>query len=130
MEAKELRIGNIVSHWSGTREIGGVLIDSVEFMPTKELSKGATYDDIDGVELTDELMVLLGFKKIANSQFIQYWENGYISLWHRYDAPHNSFGLNYTDQDYNDKYVEIKYVHQLQNLYFALTGQELQYVDK
>jgi hypothetical protein len=40
-----------------------------------------------------------------------------LGFWNNGDAIYFSYGF--------EKSIELKYVHQLQNLYFALTGEEL-----
>ena len=66
------------------------------------------------IKLTNEILFLLGFKSfgkdfIKNGIIIHNRKRGFVV---------------------NKKIPIIESVHQLQNLYFALTGQELQYVDK
>lgn len=115
MQAKELRIGNLVNHCTGQREIGGILIDSVEFMPKEELSYGATLEDIDPITLTEEWLLKFGFD--IPYQFVA--SKGEIHL-----AIEQGICRYYVNSEY---WKDIDYVHSLQNLYFALTGEELKY---
>ena len=66
---------------------------------------------IEPIPLTEEWLLKFGFKK--NSEF---YENGKVIL----IEENNSFHLAFLNCS------SIKYVHQLQNLYFALCGEELQ----
>ncbi len=122
MEAKELRIGNYVSHINHSKwypQVGIALLteilnDSHEFHP---------------IPLTEEWLLEFGFNKE--------YTHGYIGI----DVHNSDFVLTYPtimgefQQDFAfefnsgrlSKFKEIKYVHELQNFYFALTGEELQY---
>lgn len=117
MDAKELMIKNYVFNKSG--EISKVFAldeDGISVM-SNEISY--LYEDIKPIPLTEQCLIDFGFKKekslnkkteiyrinLDTGHIIDY-RKPYIFLGH--------FGL------YN-----IKYVHQLQNLYFALTGKEL-----
>ncbi len=78
--------------------------------------------DFEPIPLTEEWLVKLGFEETYKSQHTQ-----------RFDLISNTkFGYNKnlkTDIYYirwiGEDFIHIKYVHQLQNLYFALTGEEL-----
>lgn len=115
MEAKELRMGNWVKGKGNTRRITTIkaphLYDVSQFEP---------------ITITEEWLYRFGFKEdlskldppeTPNGNFWSEWVNGIITI----DMPFYSFIFNYGEEE-----VQIKYVHQLQNLYFALTGEELQ----
>lgn len=70
---------------------------------------------VEGVPLTGEILEKAGFKKEAALQLYHFCEVeiGYL------DNPSDFFYA------YGDQTAFIKYVHQLQSLYFALTGEEL-----
>lgn len=105
MKANELRIGNWVSN------------GEIEFQIT---SKDIYHRDvrvygsfIKGIPITPEWLQRFGFENRGNNLFVK----GKIEL--RYYANRCEVvvrGINITYQ----------YVHQLQNLYFALTGEELE----
>lgn len=71
--------------------------------------------DLFGIPLTEEWMVRFGFKKDGFYNSAERWICRYILLF----KGNGHFILC----DY--PLTTIKYVHQLQNLYFALTGSEL-----
>jgi hypothetical protein len=109
MKIEELRIGNLVKNGLGEfiiiknnineRNTGGYFLITLEPVP-----------------LTEDLVIDLGLKPVE-------LENG---EWFYQDS---KFRLNKNYAGfYYSKNLDIKYVHQLQNLYFALTGSELQYV--
>ena len=112
MKATELRIGNIV-----------------EFMGMEKVIDIEIFKDIDSnyataspIKLSKEWLIKFGFTHDEDS-----W---YYSL--DYDSDKETFKV-YLRID-NDKYgvinvnhfgLNLEHIHQLQNLYFALTGKEL-----
>jgi hypothetical protein len=113
MKASELRIGNsimqdedfvFVTYWRLKLIEDGVLI----YKP---------------IPLTEEWLLKLGFKyKEWDNHFII--KNGdYFNSIKKYD---DGWRYNTDESEATCYYLTtIKYVHQLQNLYFALTGEEL-----
>jgi hypothetical protein len=79
----------------------------------------AKYKDFDPIPLTEEILLKCGFIKstlVEGCYFHNQKERLYISIANQH-AIH--FG------NINGVLVMIDYLHQLQNLYFALTGEEL-----
>lgn len=113
MEARELRIGNYIRHIKSGK------IHTVHVIEWEDiLCKTPTNE---GVPLTEEILLKCGFDKYSDhSNEITYLSKDAGYFIQVYD---NSvyFGLNY--EDYRK---EVKYLHQLQNLYFALTSEELE----
>ena len=110
MEAKELRIGNYV-RWNNTAVSQMELSDFSNWYNDENSHEYG--DFIKPLPLTEEWLLKFGFKfKEEYKEF--YLKN--ITL---------SVRKNFFEFDYYGDIVNIKYVHQLQNLYFALTGEEL-----
>ena len=118
INAKELRIGNLVEYRITDKlderkewwEVSEIDADDIHW-----LSKVDTKDeDFKAIPLTEEWLLKFGF---INDKVLEFYRN------------------DFTDStiiiDYNFicllgySHVKLKYVHQLQNLYFALTGSEL-----
>lgn len=111
MEIKELRIGNWVINnylkpdyetnkdpigWNYYKiECGGDIED---------------YEDYEPIPLTEEILLKCGFEKLG---LIKYELNGVVL-----NIKWSSYFIHRFD-------TEIKHLHQLQNLYFALKGEEL-----
>ena len=133
MKATELRIGNLVWHIGlGEAKVGELRKDAIVLLNPKD-DKGFKYEPmnnfhrIEPIPLTEEWLLKFGFNKE--------YQKGYIGI----DVCNSDFVLteplkmgewqtNYTFQFETGsvpKFKEIEYVHQLQNLYFALTGEEL-----
>lgn len=110
MDAKELRIGNYVYAQSGKLVVNR---DSIYKVENVNIQSARKYEPIP---LTEEWMLKFGFEE-------SYWQaSGKFAHWIK-------DGADWFDGDLNCivyyRVTEIKYVHQLQNLYFALTGEEL-----
>lgn len=104
MKANELRIGNLVYCPE---------MDTNDYVSKTHFNCPELYEPIP---LTEEWLLKFGFDVSVG------W------------AEKDDFKMGQPDDDwinelwsirYEKKYVKIQYVHQLQNLYFALTGQEL-----
>jgi len=124
MEVQELRIGNLVTTVEGTKHFGKEL--EIEFLTNNNCyDLDAPLDSINGYELnkvipiplTEEWIVRFGFASYKLSGF-NYFGNSKIKIAHTFDNRNIFFEVNAS-------LAPLEYVHQLQNLYFALTGEEL-----
>jgi hypothetical protein len=122
MEAKELRIGNTISDY-GDRII---TVKSIEkpipgikhFISVNENNSMYQPDDIQPIPLTEEWLLKFGFEDEKHI-----YRKGRFFI-------ENLFGDRFTfritiNNAESAHANEVKFVHQLQNLYFALTGIEL-----
>jgi len=118
MKPTELRLGNYVYPF-----------DDIELCSNEEIFKNCI--EVDGgviiststyypIPLTEEWLLKFGFVKIGTYriEFVKYskYKDFEIEV-----SLYINDGKIVTGQDF-----EINYVHQLQNLYFALTGEELE----
>jgi hypothetical protein len=118
---KELRIGNLVD-WNGEiAKISQLLELEVGF----KCGESDLYQNIQPIPLTEEILVnWCGFKKGILFYTILYLSN---ANWH-ISLKDGVYQLNYKENTKNQWIPvcrNLKHVHQLQNLYFALTGEEL-----
>ena len=121
MEANELRIGNYAKHYEN-----GIVLTvgrTVAFKtPTNTIR--VDVDDLEPIKLTEEWLLKFGFEKIYSTKvrsvfdFSEDLRFGYLDF---FGFSNTSSGVTFIGK----KFEHIKYVHQLQNLYFALTGKEL-----
>jgi hypothetical protein len=117
MKATELRIGN----WVDQPNEGVAKVTSI--LNNLQIRTETGYVDkyCKSIPLTEEWLLKFGFKinrqtKEDNNIWRCNWTEGYFEV-------EQIIGFFLWD---NHCYgTEIKYVHQLQNLYFALTGEEL-----
>jgi hypothetical protein len=138
MKAQELRIGNLIDTiaLSGKVHIprgnpmvvGGVNLFKAElYFPETPFSQQASsalisLSDIIGIPLTEEWLVKFGFSE--QGQAIRRNVTYYLELcWIKGDI--NPFRLQTINSGHTEP-AKCQYVHQLQNLYFALTGKELE----
>lgn len=122
MRANELRIGNWVnSQFGGIQQVVDVMCDGVNTLKYD----GINYEFIDPIPLTEEWLLKFGF------EYNDYYKNYKIKADIYYHSVKLDDGVWCYNNDYSDAgcyfISEIEYVHQLQNLYFALTQTELVY---
>ncbi len=104
MKANELRIGNWFIEKDEVKQFDG---DFYHLL------------GCDPIPLNTNWLLKLGFE--YNDNIGLYQKDGFdVDI---EDGVYCHFYLN----EYGDWYKDIEYVHQLQNLYFALTGEELTY---
>ena len=125
MKVEELRIGNWIN----------LITDGHEQEP--DTFQWALYDydlykdrmeDCKPIPLTEEWLLKFGFESKQNGLYKPF-KGGCIRL--NVGIASLFIGSDYSlntamDYDYVELPNEIEYVHQLQNLYFALTGEELE----
>ena len=130
MKANEHRIGNLVNYkyynpnpnnteWLFTAvEIVGINQSTFIF---KHLNSKTKYKigELHPIPLTEEWLLRFGFEKPAHS-----WNGDvfHLSEWDAFPL-HWAVAMN---KNGAMLVLKLKYVHQLQNLYFALTNQELE----
>ena len=119
MEAKELRIGNLIKFIS-TDDIDVVLDINTRIIKKPSINN-VNITDVEPILLTEEWLLRFGFKNLDDSQF---YNKKTSKKYYLLTSSHQG----YTEICVNDicgGQAVTKYVHQLQNLYFALTGEEL-----
>ena len=102
MKTNELMLGNYY------------LSFGVDLKQVETLHKDKILIDFQPIQLTEKWLLKFGFKKDWNGYFL-----GMLSF---SKTKHNEFMICVNDLPIQKI---CKYVHQLQNLYFALTGEEL-----
>ena len=113
MKAQELRIGNIFQGRNGDHWI--LTIDML-----RSIVKGEA--DVSGIPLTEEWLIKLGFELevINDGDRPLYVLGGAVEYFYiDFDT------LQPMDAGYPIAKVKIEYVHQLQNLFYCIVGQEL-----
>lgn len=127
MKVNELRIGNIIHYVSSEDEYNVItFIDNKGNVGVDTITGfGSLIEEIQGIELTKEWCERLGF--VWNTKHNIFYldtpleENASLELlW-----INNNIELSVYDDEDVIFCKSIKYVHQLQNLYFAIKGEEL-----
>ena len=124
LSANELRIGNYV-YWNIPEKLNipHVVVLIREYnINTIPISLGDGMNDFNPIPLTKEWLLRFGFKHTGSNDNGEIFAIPKSDIWiieaEPYERP-NEFHLD----EYFD--TKIYYVHQLQNLYFALTSEEL-----
>ena len=130
MKANELRIGNLIGCDIQTLIVKAVNDETVICHTMGGKPYTLYFEDVYGLKLTEEWLLKFGFEKIDKEFQVTYAINVedeceevfmpsklYLGLYGQY-----CIGIPYESGGGKSK---ILYVHQLQNLYFALTGEEL-----
>lgn len=128
MEINELRIGNLLQRSNEIIEVDAIFRSNYNCIRFSDriLLGNNHQNNFQPIILTEEWLLKFGFKKHQNSN--EYWDfyqlkNG----WHISLSKHNelSAGVEIGLCYWGDTFIKVAYVHQLQNLYYALTGEEL-----
>lgn len=133
MNSSELRIGNMILRHTGEVEkvVGLTEIDNkilIKADPKFYMSKYITIParSVQGVAITHEWMDRLGFTLMRYNDHWKHYQqiNGFnISQWISEEA---IAGFEKKGSLYwGESYLEINYVHELQNLYFIVCKKEL-----
>ena len=124
IQENELRIGNVIEANTPPMIVQAINKDSVElYMPGSEADNfEEDLEKCNGIPLTPEILEKCGFEwDIFWQRFAD--KRGRYYLQEANDSGYNIFNGKWKQQINWMKSLE--YLHQLQNLYFALTGEEL-----
>ena len=146
IKPQEIRIGNNINTELGIAEVIGIYEDVVDVkgvsvidnssenkisISTRSFDGCVEYEKIQPILLTEEILLKFGFERHDNGSVSAQFSYGinpvtqdYIIylIWIKdYENDYQLNGFPF----YQNGYFEIKTVHQLQNLYFALTNTEL-----
>lgn len=129
MKASELRIGNLIQlnpsrNWVGTTFNDPIKIESISELGINYSNypeMGVSWDSLEDskyvpIPITEDWLLKFGF--IGS----KYWKHH--KLLFSIQKYSNGYYVVLTDDE--DDSFKIDHIHQLQNLYFALTGEELQ----
>lgn len=124
---EELRIGNYVipikDNFYGEYKDKPCQVESITYKGINDwqdmgMSGRLEYSEINPIPLTEQWLLDLGF--VSDGIKNEWWFNGHVQL-----------GYITTDANYEFEYhrkalpTQLKYVHQLQNLFWCLCGVEL-----
>lgn len=117
IKATELRLGNIILNKGVLSKVELIEEDGCRI---RQIVKGdADYDKgMEGEPLTEQWLIKFGFKKFlgGDNEVYGVTKEGSQIIHFSIEPFHESYYFDTT---------RLKYVHQLQNLIFALTGEEL-----
>jgi len=118
MKANEIRIGNYVDCVNKRHNEKYIEIESVTCEKINVEFREYSLSDCKPIPLTEDWLLKFGFMTNGN-----YWTNLVIDLDYITQEDYFEYEIQFPFLDWVKR--DLKYVHQLQNLYFALTGEEL-----
>jgi len=116
MDAFELRIGNgFMINWS--KEIRWA-----DWMDIRDIAENRINGGVSPITLTEEWLLKFGFEQVYTGSITKRFD---LIKDDRFSYTFSTianfdFGFRFIG-----RFINVRYVHQLQNLYFALTGTEL-----
>lgn len=124
IEINELRVTNLVK-CKTSNDAGVYTVDAIDGIHNKIYLSNPrnvwhSLDKIRPIKLTEDWLVKFGFIKKYDWFYKDKFLLGYLTT---EDNLQSEWKFSGTDCSWN--LLNIKYVHQLQNLFFALTGEEL-----
>lgn len=130
MKPEELRIGNYILDYGQICQVNGFLLTRLEEIHRE----GKEPINTSRIPISEEWLIKLGFEKESGNKLRLH---SYDLEFRKTDDPYPTVGIwkgrfyyivdvheTYTGS-LDDKSIEIDYVHQLQNLYYSLTGEKL-----
>lgn len=127
MNSKDFRIGNYIFFESILSEITGIMREQISFKYNtggKDQYAQLITPGIRPIKITEEWLLKFGFSFMPESEYAL---NTYVldefQLWNK--------NVDFSEIVYlsNRDSIEVKSIHQLQNLFFALKGKDL-YLEK
>lgn len=112
MKASELRIGNYYNEFGIPKQVTAELILKLAQIE----ANGRIAIDVSPIDLTEEWLLKFGHKQVGDGYYGTMFNGQLITI--RFDGVFY-FTLNIFTR------IDLKYVHTYQNLYFALTNEEL-----
>lgn len=114
IQANELRIGNWVNEFGKDVQVSIDDFINQDYKPNQH-----EFEYFNPIHLTEEWLVKFGFQKMD--------DNWYSNENYNLERDERGFWLSSQTLQLSETF---NYVHQIQNLHFALTGQELKLNDK
>ena len=121
MKLNELRVGSVVTHpiFGTPTKVRAMAFNGLYIGTPK--GGPIHIDDFRPVEITDKVLELMNFVRMTDTApgigEFDWWETDGMSLTHIYKGLYGVEGLS--------GIKPMRYVHELQNAYFVITGNEL-----
>jgi hypothetical protein len=130
MKAQELRIGNLVKTPRGIKSINGLgfkdtVVSSKDYYATfNNLHEGYFLDHCEPIPLTEEILLKAGFVSGGAKQWLFITLDKKDECYLYFNPLGKGIAIDQNGIECSFE-IELNYLHQLQNLYFALTNEEL-----
>lgn len=133
MEAKELRIGNLLRISDNFKAVSGTVISVIEINDSGIIHKihdnqkfGSAFNILEGIPLTEEILLKCGFEEAYRSTFrVRYDHKDFMFI--GYDINLSGIDNTATGLRYYGSHIKLNYLHELQNAFKVFTGEELKY---
>ena len=125
MKAQELRLGNLIYYHIKDKLNEPEEWDAeniVDCFDIAQMVENPETNEYKPIPLTEEWLLKFGFIDVGNVDFLIAQPTKYIASFKA--GINDKFGL-FAWNNIKLNEIEIKYVHQLQNLYYSLTGTDL-----
>lgn len=122
MKANEFRVTNLVNYNGEMFPIIFICLDSVVLIRKDQSTFTVKLDRIKPISITDKILLSCGFKK--RKSCFGYWIYEIMFQHTVFSVEEVDLGLCYFYIG-NTHVTQTRYVHELQNLYFSITGEEL-----
>lgn len=119
INAKEVRLGNFIYGTDGS--VKEVTIEAISY-----LERYTGINQARGIVLTEDWLFKFGFRKYTAGEkehYVEYFEKGKLTICDFGD------GLIMSNAFAHGLRIKLETVHQLQNLYFSLTNEEVVIVE-
>lgn len=131
IKKEDLRIGNLIQDTSGWIMVVNLMTEGLNWHgESNKVRSFYDYANVIGIEITPEILTNFGFRKIQEGSMShpEIYRKPYVQV-----LVQRTFDLQSRDSgewqwiDGNSS-VFVFFIHQLQNLFFQLTGFELYYI--
>jgi len=123
LDAKDLRIGNLIK-WISTNTVE--VVQEINSCGKYHLINNVQITDAEPIELTEEWLLIFGFER---HELDNWFYLKIINDWTRLNININGSVCELSISNHG-AVINVAYVHQLQNLYYALTQTELTLKDE
>lgn len=137
---RELRIGNVVMDDKGGKYVIIGLQDNMIAVKPYGLHPEYPIESIEinssGIPITEEFISKCGFEKVTKQQLFGLPQENYYRKFYEIESSkcplvlikENGYLCHVVPSDgtFGCSFIPILYIHQLQNLYYSLSGQELE----
>jgi len=118
IQTNELRIGNWINEFEIATQADSRFIDRLYNIELR----GKIAIDVTPIPLTPEILEKAGFNEVDGNEWYRFYDKGFLRVFIHKSVDSCFVSVDGLKIDY---YINNFYLHQLQNLYFALTGEEL-----
>lgn len=126
IDAKELRIGNwVIDRYTLSGDERFTQVVSLYHWKGNGSINASTDTDYYPIPLTTEILLGAGFEEKNKNSWFPYWQIEHTRIIVKYTFKISTMGEDEWRWIEGNVNIPFYYVHQLQNLYFCITGTEL-----